>query len=123
MAWDEEWNQPQRWDEFHFFTSNSTPMSEILTFDKAWKLFNVRLHLSTAFLSIEDFTIRLNSIRGSSYNVLFTKQSMSGLTDFVLLFDSVPIGFLSGDQLLFSMSIAVGINTWGLTATGWSVRG
>lgn len=123
MSWEEIWNQPQRWDEFAFYAKGSTPMSETTGFLTAFRMNPVRLHFSTSFVSVEDFVIKLKSVKGSQYDQLVISKSMSGITDYILIMDSSPLGFVSGDQLLFSMSTAAGANTWGVICTGWSVRG
>lgn len=124
MSWDETWVQPQRWDEFAFYSYNSTPMSEILSFATVFRLGTIQLHFSTSFVSVEDLVIKKKAIQGSEYDVLLISKSMSGITDYILIFDSVHIPFVSGDAITFLMSLGVpNVNTWGILATGWSVRG
>lgn len=127
MAWESEiYIQNKLWDEFQFFNWNSTVMSQIIAPERLFRLGTIRVHLSTAFASVEDLVIRLSSIKGSRYNAILLSQPMFGVRDLIWMAASAEMLFLSGDQVICTMSTAlsgaVAVNAWGLTAIGWQVQ-
>ena len=124
MAWDyKQYVQNQLWAEFHFFKEWTGLMSESLDDGRLLRLGTIRLHLSTAFTSIEAFTIRISSIYGSRHNILLLSQAMLGVRDLLWTMDSSGLPLLSGDQVVFTMSAASGVNAVGLVVSGWAVQG
>ena len=124
MAWDyKQYVQNQIWAEFHFFKESSGVMAESLDDGRLLRLGTIRLHLSTAFLSNEYFTVRISSIYGSRHNLNLLSQAMIGIIDLLWYVGSATLPLLSGDQVVLAMSTAAGINTWGLSISGWAVQG
>lgn len=115
-------NGPHRWEEFLFYQSykaNGSISDEIVP-GKIWKLGEIRIHFSTAFASAESLTIRLSCILGSYYNVKFYSLNVSGSTD-IFIHYSDPLRFLSDDRLVFTLSMASGVNGVGFQFIGWAV--
>jgi hypothetical protein len=124
MSWAyKQYIQNQLWAEFHFFKEGAGVVSESLDDNRLLRLGTIRFHLSTAFTSVEDLTIKISSIYGSRYNITLLSQAMLGVNDLFWALGSNVLPLLSGDQVVFAMSMAVGVNNWGLTVSGWSVQG
>lgn len=120
----EEYQQPQRWTHFSFFDSGGADgvISESLAITDLFKLTEIRIHCSVAFASIEDFTLRLSSVKGSAHNIMLISQAMSGIIDFLWTPDT-EMHFLSDDQLVFTISLVSGVNVIGLNVHGWAAQG
>lgn len=120
----QEYQQPERWTHFSFFTKQKAGSNvESLNPDgQFFKLEEVRLHFSSAFASSRDFTIRLSSIKGSEYNLTLLSQALSGIQDLLWQPDR-PLVMLSDDQVVFSWTQVSDVNTLGLNVLGWGVLG
>lgn len=122
--------QYQRWDMFHFYeTENGTNgalstsiNNTALETYRRWKFQELRMHFSTAFASVEDLVIRISSTLGSNHNVKILSQAMNAIQD-IHVYYSDPIVFYSDDQMVITMSMASGVNKYGLQVIGWAVRG
>ena len=117
-----DYKGPENFTYFDFYTSGGTngPMVDSLSVSKAFRMGEVRLHLSVVHPSVVDFTIRLSSILGSAYNQILVSQAMSSVKEY-LWQPTRPLEFNSGDQLVFSLYFASGTNIYGLNVKGWSV--
>lgn len=124
MAFTETYLQNQRWTQFSFFVDGGTDgaVTESLAPGKPFRLTEIRMHLSVAFAEIEDFVLRLSAAQGSAHNATLISQALSDLTDFTWQ-PSIPMEFLSDDQLVMGWSQASGANIVGLNVQGWAVYG
>lgn len=129
MTWDKENIEPQRWTQFLFFSSGGAdgfvnesiiPGTDFGSIP--WKLGEVRLHFSVAFASVEDFVIRISSIKGSAYNTLLISQALNGITDMTIHY-SDPLLFLSDDQLVITGAMVSATNIYGMEFIGWAAMG
>lgn len=112
------------WNEFNFYASGGVDgaFKESLSLGKAFKIGDVRLHLSIVHPSVEDFVIWVSSANGSAYNLILISQAISGIKDYMWI-PTNPIIFDSDDQLVFSLFIVSASNTYGLDVRGWAVNG
>lgn len=124
MAFTEEYYAPERWWDFQFFATGGANgvVSENVAPTTRFKILEFRLHWSSAFASVEDFVVQISSIKGSQYNAILFSEALNGLTDLYVRL-SQPMQFLSDDSVNIAMSMASGINIWGLTVVGWAIRG
>lgn len=124
MAFTEKYTQPQRWDHFEFYFSGKINgwEEQSLAPNIKFKINEIRLCFSTAFASVEDFVVRLSSLKGSVFNLIFVSQALNGVKD-LLWQPSQELIFGSDDQIVFAGSMASNINEYGLSALGWAVRG
>jgi len=127
MAFDGDYIQYQRWDQFHFYDTFSIALpfvgeTKSLAPADLWKLEEIRLHFSTAFASAEYLKIRISSIKGSAFNIVILSQSLNGVEDLRVHF-SQPLLLFSDDQLIFYISNVSHANVGGLEVIGWAVRG
>lgn len=121
----QEHQQPERWTHFSFFASGGTNGAVTESLDPAgqfFKLTEVRLHFSTAFVSTQDFTVRISSAKGSAHNLMLLSQALSGVRDLLWQPDQ-EIQLLSDDQIVFFWSQNSGVNIGGLNVLGWAVLG
>jgi hypothetical protein len=119
-----EYKGPENFTYFEFYTSGGAngAFKESLTLGKAFKLGEVRLHLSVKHPSVEDFAIWVSAGRGSAYNQILISQAMSDIVDYLWQVDDALV-FNSDDQIIFSMFVKSGSNVYGLSVKGWSVLG
>ena len=89
---------------------------------KPWRLGQIKIHLSSKFLSAEYLKVYVSSVNGSYFNYVILSQLMSDVYDLLIQFSQ---GFLlhSGDQLIFDWSMNSGVNLFGLDVYGWAVIG
>ena len=93
----------REWVDFAFFaTKGIGAMNLSINPGKVWKLKEVRMHLSVAFGSVQNFIIKLSAVKGSAYNTTLISQAMNTIQDLFILY-STPIVFLSNDCLNVSM--------------------
>jgi hypothetical protein len=122
----------QLWNQFAFFSSGGTDggLSETIIGGDAsetehFYIKEVRLHLSVAFVSVEDFIIKLSeAIQGSAYNLILRSQAMLTVKDYQWIPDTGEekgLLFVSGDTLDIFMSMKSATNVWGLTVLGWAI--
>lgn len=78
----------------------------------AFDLEEVRMHLSAAPTTSEDFTIDIDSTEGATYDTNIFTQDMATVQDLFWQPD-VPIKLVNGDKLLLTWSNSDG-KTWGL---------
>ena len=71
-----------------------------------------RLTLNSASATVEDFTIRLDSTYGSTYDVLLCKEDMNGVRDLHVV-NTEETRYLKGDSLIFSWANTDSI-LWGM---------
>ena len=124
MAFTEKYLQPQRWSDFSFFYNGGAlteTISESLAPGVPFKLHEVRVHMSTAFISACDFIVRLSSIQGSAHNMTFLSYRITGSTDVWWLFSN-PLLFQSDDEVVFTL-VNSGANMVGINVTGWGAIG
>lgn len=89
---------------------------------KVWKLRSIKAHLSVAFASIENLKIRISSILGSAYNTVIYSANLSEAQD-IFIHYSDPLLFLSGDQLVYELSMVSATNIIGIQIETWAARG
>ena len=121
----QEWQNPELWSAFSYFTETGTDGTVAESLDphgKQFKLAEVRLHFSIAFASTEDFTIKVSSIKGSAYNITLVSQALLGVKDFLYQLNN-PFLLLSDDQVVFGWSQVSATNVGGLDVLGWGVQG
>lgn len=85
-----------------------------------WKLAEIRVHFSTAFVSDNALTIKLSSILGSAHDITLYSVNVSGSTD-IFIYYSYPLLFQSDDNILISLATKSGLNVIGFTFIGWAV--
>ena len=115
---------PQRYTEFHFFVSGGADgaISANCIPGVPWKLKEIKVHLSTIFLSTEDLVILLSSAKGSYYDQTLLSEAMSGYDDAFLIYDPVK-EFLSDDTLTATISMVSGVYTVGIELVCWGALG
>lgn len=94
------------------YNTGSGVLSVTLNPGYAFDLEGVRLHLSAAAATSENFTIDIDANEGSAYDTNIFTQDMATVQD-VLWQPDRPIKFVNGDQLVFSYTNTDG-RTWGL---------
>lgn len=124
MAFTEEYIAPQLWYDFLFFATGGADgdITESIAPGKKFKLTELHIHCSVAFASVQDLTLRLSSIKGSAYNTIFLSAVFNGVIDYFWQ-PSIPIPFLSDDQVVINLPMVSGTNIIGIKAVGWSVGG
>ena len=93
------------------FATGALAISSTLNPDRAFQLDEVRLHLSAAG-GAGSFSIQVDSIDGSTYDVVLNSQDMTSLADYVYM-PTRPHEFTEGDKLIFAYPNA-GSKTYGL---------
>lgn len=117
----------QLWEYFSFFATGKAdggPIESISGSDfgtlKHFIITEIRLTLSSKFLSVEDFVVKLSAaIAGSDYKHTFISQAMSDLLYYRWAGSAL---FVSGDTLGFLMSMDSASNAWGLEVQGWAIN-
>lgn len=111
---------------FTFFASDGNSaaawndeMDEQFSPSFAFILDKVRLHLSTAHVSIVSLTIVLSHHIDSAYNEILISQAMAGVKDVVYQADPNRY-FHFGDTLSCNMHMSAA-NTFGLEISGWAI--
>ena len=114
----------KQWTHFDFYVSGGADgaFKETLTLGKVFKITDVRVHLSTKHLSVEDFVIYLSAAKGSAFNQKLISQAFSDVVDY-LWQPTRELMFDSGDHMIFSLFIKSATNSYGLQVRGWSVNG
>jgi len=107
---------------FNYYTTGNMPLIENISFDTPFELDEIRLHLSVAFASVDDFIVKLSSILGSAYDILLLSYSMNTHTD-LLYQPNRSYKFIYGDILSIQLSFKSGVNYYGLNVLGWEVAG
>jgi len=117
-----EYSEAHRWQHFDFYVSGGADgaFKETLNPGKIFKINEVRLHLSVTHASVEDFTIRLSSLKGTAFSQCFISQAMNGVMDYHWLPEN-PLIFCSDDHVVFSLFVKSATNIYGLNVKGWSV--
>ncbi len=93
----------RQWVDFAFFSqATNGALNLSISPGKVWKLREVRIHISVAFASVQDFTLKVSAVKGSAYNTTLISQAMNTVQDLFILY-STPIVFLSNDCLNVSM--------------------
>ena len=122
MSFDSEKMPYARLDYRLFFASQAAAggsMFEDINLSYAFELDRIRLHMSGAHGSVEDFTVVLSHHRGSYFNQNILSQAMNGVQD-VLYQADPPARINRGDTIHFSM-VASAANPWGLEVSGWAI--
>lgn len=88
---------------------------------EVFEIKEVRAHLSSVCLSVEDLIIHLTSIKGSEHNLTLLSQPMSDVQDFLWQPDN-SLTFISGDTLSVYMSLDSGSNAIAINVQGWAVQ-
>ena len=97
----------------HEFRTGSTAISESFTGRGGrFQIVEVRLHLSAAGGTSEDFTVTLNSGAGSDHDALHHAQDMNAVANDVWRPER-PAAFLAGDAIDFAYT-NTNSRTWGL---------
>jgi hypothetical protein len=98
----------QQWVDFAFFASNNKAgaLNLYVSPGKVWKLKEVRVHFSVAFVSVQDFTLNISAAKGSAYNTKLLSQAMNTVQDLIVYY-STPLLFLSDDLLHLSMNAVI----------------
>lgn len=116
----------QRHKYFTFFASDGdsavapdAEFTETFAMSYAFELEKIRIHLSTAHVSIVDMTINLSHHIDSAYNQTILSVAMLNVQDYEYRFDPT-LKLHSGDVLYFSMIMSA-INFYGLEYSGWAI--
>lgn len=117
---------PNRWEVFSFFKTwgiVTDVLSESVSLPKAWRLMEVRLHVSAAMGSAKYFQAKLSSVQDSCYDATIISLNYNGSNDIIWRFSdmSCPAIFLSGDTLNITGSVLSVANIHGLQIIGWAV--
>lgn len=88
-------------------------MDETLTPGIVCAIQEIRLHLSAAGATAEDFTGQLNSNEGAAFDLLSVKQDMNTETDFHRIYDGGGMNLDANDVLDFDYP-NTDVRTWGL---------
>ena len=86
---------------------------------RAFILDKIRIHLSTAHISVVSFVVTLSHHLGSAYNEIIISQAMLGVLDLLYQADP-PRFFYPGDTFSIAMPMSA-TNTYGLEITGWAI--
>lgn len=124
MNWDKEFFGYHRWFHYQYFTDGGVDggFQHSLEFGGYFKVNCVRLHFDVPYVGKKEaFTIRLSSIKGSAYDLILYSEQMEMVRDLVWTPENAMY-FLSGDELVFSLYVLSGSNTYGLCISGWAVR-
>jgi len=130
MSWDRVRVDNQLFNFFSFFSNSDTggadgSVKEVITGGDAgetehFTITDLRVHLSSICLSVEDLIVSVKSIKGSEYDVTLLSQAMSDLKDFHWQ-PSVSLMFISGDTVSVYMSLDSGSNAIGVNVNGWAI--
>lgn len=127
MAWTRVRIDNQRYNFFSFYSvsGGDGSVKETITGGDSgetehFKFKEIRVHLSSVCLSVEDLIIHLTSGTRSEHNITLLSQAMSGIQDFLWQPDS-ELCFVSGDTLSVYMSLDSGSNEFGINIQGWAV--
>lgn len=123
MAFDStDYILPQAWERFTFFksTAGNGKISESIAPARKFKIEEIRLHNSVAFVSTEYLKVYLSAAAGSAHNLVLISIIYSNVTDYRYTEDP-PGWFQSGDQLVIELSTVSGTNVIGLNVIGWAV--
>ena len=113
---------------FTFFASDGNAaaawddtMDEQFSASWPFTLDKIRLHLSTAHVSVVSFVVTLSHHLDSAYNEILISQAMFGVKD--VLFQAEPNRlFHYNDTLSIAMAMSA-TNTYGLEISGWQITG
>ena len=110
---------------FRYFATASVAdnsnMGIALAPDFDYELDLVRLHLSTAHVSVVDFIVTTSHASNSYYNETIISQAMNGVGDVEYRPDTTR-KFSYQDGLVFSMLMSAA-NVYGIEVSGWAVTG
>ena len=128
MAFTEKFLPVSKHKYFTFFVSDGDPaaawddtMDEQFSPDWPFTLDKIRLHLSTAHISVVSFVVTLSHHLGSEYNEILVSQAMVGVKD--VLFQAEPNRlFHLNDTFSIVMPMSA-TNTYGLEISGWQITG
>ena len=116
----------QRHAYFTFFATDGDPLVDIdteyqETFAQscAVELEKIRIHLSTAHVSIIDFTANLSHHIMSVYDQTIISKAMLGIKDYEYRFNPT-LKLHPSDIIRFSLIISAA-NTYGLEISGWEI--
>jgi hypothetical protein len=115
-------NERFRPEQYYAFYGVNGAIADSFNPGRVWKLQEIRAHLSVPFVSAEVLLVRVSSVLGSQYNVVLHSANLSNTQDLFLHY-SEPLLFLSGDQLVFELSMVSGTNVIGLQFNTWAARG
>ena len=117
-------NPPDRWWPFTYFeqAGEDGAYTQAISPGRRFRLKEIRLHFSTAFASVEDFTLAMSSINGSYFNFMLLSQELSGVRDLIYTPD-FPLEFFSDDQIILGLSQVSAVNLFGIEIHGWSIVG
>lgn len=112
------WNKNR--NTYEYYLSGSSSLNEVLDMDKDASLLEIRLHLDSAATQ-EQFTISLNSGKGSEFNVVLFSYDMSydiddnpGVVTDLVWRPTNPIRIGNEDTVSLSWANTDGA-TWGLS--------
>ena len=128
MAFTQKFLPVSKHKYFTFFSSESHPviawdetMDEQFYTSWPFTLDKIRLHLSTAHISVVSFVVLLSHHIDSAYNEILVSQAMLGVID--VLFQAEPNRlFHLGDTFSIAMPMSAP-NTYGLEISGWQITG
>jgi len=114
----------QRWIEFHYFQDGKTDGFDTISIapSKRFKIIQFRIHLSSAFASVEDFVVYVSSVNGSRYNHKLCSYAMNNTQTFIQGYSSDILEFFSDDQIVINFSMVSNTNGWGVEVLGWAVE-
>jgi len=106
-------------EELHPVVAWDDTMDEQFNPSCAFILDKIRLHLSTAHVSIVSFVVTLSHHLGSQYNEIIISQAMLGVQD--LLYQAHPPRFFHPEDTLSCAMPMSAVNSYGLEISGWAV--
>lgn len=124
MALTNEYVGNQRYhDEIYYgFYGEDGTIGDSVAPGAIWKLKDIRIHASVAFVSVEYLVMYISAALGSAYNTKIYSANFSDTEDLFIHY-SDPLLFLSGDQIVFELSMASGTNIIGFQFQTWAARG
>ena len=113
---------------FTFFASDGAPavawdddLDEQFLASWGYTLDKIRIHLSTAHVSVVSFVVTLSHHIDSAYNEILVSQAMVGVKD--VLFQAEPNRLFHADDTLSIAMAMSAANTYGLEISGWMITG
>jgi len=102
--------------------SGSETVTVVLTSGSEFELLEVKLHVKTASVTSENFTVTRDANEGAYWDELVRAQNMAGTTDFIWDLRDTPLRYQPDDKLTFDWLNSDG-RTWGLEVLYRRIRG
>ncbi len=94
----EETNEHSRWN---YATAVGSAIAETIAPNKHFELREIRIHLD-AVGGTKDFTVTMDSARGSTHDTVILTQDMTAVEDLVVTYLPDEMVFQAGDELDFA---------------------